>query len=178
MTVHESTSTTEEIFEANLCDCTACLLIPLSVLALEVDRPMRGWDELLKHEGIKVIPDHLGRPSIAALAARRLIATRRRQAELTAEDAKRRTEELTKKYPRRTGRAIPAQEGMTPYESLAAAGGIVTPEQEFGLGREKPRFLEEAIEAGQRELAEKKRRTAERKRELAENIIDKLTGKR
>jgi hypothetical protein len=52
-------------------------------------------------------------------------------------------------------------EGMTPFESLLAAGQVVTPEQEFG-GRPKPNFLRDELEAGARAIAEEKRLAEER----------------
>ena len=35
---------------------------------------------------------------------------------------------------------------MTPWNRFLRAGGVVTPEQEFGRGYDKPRFLEDALE--------------------------------
>ncbi|MBA2724446.1 MAG: hypothetical protein H0U53_00505, partial [Actinobacteria bacterium] len=103
--------TTTEIFEANLCDCSACLSVPLSILELEVDRPLEGWEAALERLDIRVSDDHLGRRSVGALAARRLIASRRREVELVAENAARRHEELDKKRPRVVG--VPAVEGLS-----------------------------------------------------------------
>jgi hypothetical protein len=48
---------------------------------------------------------------------------------------------------------VPALEGATAFESLVAAGGVVTPAQEFGR-RPKPNFIVEALEAGRRQEAD------------------------
>ena len=74
--------------------------------------------------------------------------------------------------PRSVG--VPAIEGMSPFESMVAAGGVVSPQDEFG-GRPKPRFLQEALEAGQRAIDEM--RAANAKRKLADQAKDKLGGK-
>jgi hypothetical protein len=58
---------------------------------------------------------------------------------LAVEHAQRRTERLAKKYPVPAGPGLPVQEGMTPVESMVAAGGVVSLQGEFG-GRPKPRF--------------------------------------
>ena len=47
---------------------------------------------------------------------------------------------------------LPAVEGLSAFESLVAAGGVVTPTQEFG--RPKPNFVVEEIEAGRKQAAE------------------------
>lgn len=164
--------TIDEAVEATLCDCTACLSVPLSILQLELETPISGWDAHLEQRGIRVTTDHLGRKAIPAVAARRLMTERRdRLARLAAEAERRRAAAKP-----RVVIGFPAQEGMTPYESLVAgSGGIVTPEQEFGLGRAKPRFLEEALDASARELAQKKREAAAKaKRRLADQAKDKL----
>lgn len=56
---------------------------------------------------------------------------------------------------------------LTPFEAMAAAGGVVLPSEEFG--REPPNFLEEALSEGQRQLA-KRRAEANEKRRLADKI--------
>ena len=54
---------------------------------------------------------------------------------------------------------------MTPLEPLAAAGGMVSPAEEFG-GIPRPNFLEEKLAAGQRAAAEKRRLADEAKAKL------------
>ena len=86
--------------------------------------------------GSAALNDHLGRSAISALAARRLIAKLRRRDELAAEESERRFAALNTKRPVPVG--LPAQEGMTPYESMVAAGAVVMPSVEFAGGRERP----------------------------------------
>lgn len=88
------------------------------------------------------------------------------------EEGRRKTEEVQKR-PVVVG--VPAVEGATPYESMLAATGIVTPDQEFG-GREPPRFLEEQLAASAREIAEKRRQTQQRNKErLADQMKKDLS---
>ena len=109
----------------------------------------------------------------SALGARRLIAARRREAELASEKAARRSEKLA--TPHRVGGGVPAIEGASPFESMVAAGGVVMPSEEFAGGRPKPRFLEEEIEAGEKHLAEKKREAeAKSKERLVAQMQDQL----
>lgn len=69
---------------------------------------------------------------------------------------------------------MPAVEGMSPFESMVAAGGVISPEQEFG-GRPKPRFLQDELEAGARAIAEEKREAAARAAQrLADQAKDRL----
>ena len=108
-------------------------------------------------------------------AARKLFQHLRRRDELFAEDHARRSAENAVKYAVPAAVGVPAVEGMTPFESLVAAGVVtVTPEQEFG-GRPKPNFLRDELEAGARAQAEEKRLAAERAKErLAKQMKDKL----
>ena len=63
---------------------------------------------------------------------------------------------------------------MSPFEAMVAAGGVVSPEQEFG-GRPKPRFLQDELAAGARAQAEERRLADERAKErLAKQMKDKL----
>ena len=48
---------------------------------------------------------------------------------------------------------VPALEGASPFESLVAAGGVVTVQEEFGR-RPKPNFLVDELEEGRRQAAE------------------------
>ena len=142
--------------------CSSCLTIPVSALALEVDVPLNGWATLFDDLGIRVLSDPAGRKSILTIDARRLLGMLRRRDELFVEDARRRTEKMAKKYPVPVGPSIPAQEGLSPFETLAATVGVVSPQDEFGNGRERPDFLREELLAGQRDLDEKKQLAAAR----------------
>lgn len=152
------------------------LTVPISHLSLEpgVDVPIDGWQRMFDQLSIRVVTDVAGRPAISSLAARRLFAAIKRQAELRAEDAQRRSEKLAKKYPVPAGRGLPAIEGASAIESLVAAGGVVTPEQEFG-GRPRPNFLQEELAAGEQAQAEKQRIAAERAKDrLTKQMQDRL----
>ena len=70
-------------------------------------------------------------------------------------------------------------EGMSPFESMAAAGKIVSPAKEFGGGRDKPNFLRDELDASQRDLdAKKEMAQAKAKARLEDEMKDKLGGKR
>ena len=175
METETTTEATNEVFELNLCDMGST--IPVSHLSLEegIEVPLKGWSGLFEEMGIKILTDPAGRPAITTLAARQLLNTLRRRDKLAVEHAQRRTEKLAKKHPISVGREIPAQEGLSPFETMVAAGGVVSPQDEFGSGRERPNFLREELAAGQRADAEKKRLAAERKKErLIDQAKDKL----
>src|SRR5829696_5832497 len=53
-------------------------LIPLSVLALDLPRPGEGWASYLHERNIPVGEDDLGRPAIARVDARQLLAQKRK----------------------------------------------------------------------------------------------------
>ena len=173
----ETDTTTEAangVFELNLCDMG--LTIPVSHLALEdgIDVPFSGWQQVFDHLGIKTLTDPAGRSAITTLDARKLLSTLKRRDELAVEAAQRRTERMAKKYPVPVGPGLPVQEGMTPVESMVAAGGVVSLHDEFG-DRPKPRFLEDEILAGEQEQAAKRRLAAERaKQRLLDQAKDKL----
>ena len=104
--------------------------------------------------------------------------TVRRRDEIFAEAHARRSAESAAKYPLPSTVGVLAVPGASPFESLVAAGGVVTPEQEFG-GRPKPRFRQDELEAGARAQAEEKREAeAKAAKRLADQAKDKLGGKR
>ena len=147
--------------------CDGCNSVPVSHLALEagVSEPLQGWQGVFDEMNIRTVVDPAGRTAIPTIAARRLLTALRRRDELFAEDAQRRAEKMATRHPV-TADAVPAQEGMSPFESLAAAaGGVVSVEQEFGRGYGKPDFLREELAAGQRADDEKKRLAVERKQQ-------------
>jgi hypothetical protein len=147
-----------EVAEQVLCD--GCVAVPLSHLALEIPVPIAGWEPLFEEHKVKVVTDYIGRPAIAAAAARRLLRTLRRQDELRVEDAQRRSEKLAKKYPRPAGRGLPAQEGLSPFEVLASAADYQSVQSEFGR-HPRPTFLQDELAAGDKALAEKQARAKE-----------------
>jgi hypothetical protein len=51
--------------------------VPLSHLALDVPIPAEGWPGFLGVRGIKIVPDHIGRDSVASHDARRLLEEHR-----------------------------------------------------------------------------------------------------
>lgn len=108
--------------------------------------------------------DDVGMRAIPVSEARAYFDERAEWKARQAEDARRRLEEQErKKGPVPAG--VPAQEGMTPLESIAAAGGLVSPRDEFG-GIPAPNFLEEELAAGRRVAAEKERAVAKMKEDL------------
>lgn len=148
----------EERVEQTGCDC--CSTIPISYLALDLHAPFGGWEALFASRGVEVVTDDLGRPAIPRAALGELIAEREAtKAAQRAESERQRKQAAQKK---RVVVGVPAQEGMSAYESMVAATGLVTPEDEWG--RAKPRFLEEHIEAGAKDLARRRAETAEKKR--------------
>jgi len=159
--------------EAVLCGCINCISVPLSVLQLDLDKPIGGWEPLFAELNIKILTDHVGRRSVTAAAARQLLKTARRRDELAVEQAERLAETRAARHPVRAG-GVPMVEGASPYESLVAAGGVVSPRDEF-RGHPKTTFLQDALLAGERAQAEEKRLAEERAKErLAEQMTDKL----
>lgn len=120
-------------------------LVPLALIALEVDEPTELVADRL---GEAVQLDDVGMRAVPAEVARRFLTER---AEQTArmEEQSRRLQEL-EAPPVPAG--IPAIEGATPMASVMAADpGYVRPSEEFGFA--KPNFLAEELEAGARQLA-------------------------
>jgi hypothetical protein len=132
-------------------------LVPLVLIALEVDEPVDLIaDRLADH----VRPDDVGMRAVPAAAAREFLAGRAEQA-ARMEDQFRRLQEAHEPSP--VARGVPAQEGSTPLESLMANDAdFVTPRDEFA-GRERPNFIAEAIEQGERQLAAARAEAASKK---------------
>lgn len=151
----------------------AAVLVPLATIAVEVGETV---DQLVDRFSGHVQLNSVGMRCVPADAAMRFFAERYEQRKRQEADRARRAAEAAKKTPVRAW--APAIEGASPYESmLAGAGGVVTPEQEFGGGRERPRFLEEALEKSHRELAQRRAETAEKKDRAAAALKDQLGGK-
>jgi len=153
-----------------LSTCNTCRLIPVSHLGLDIGEPLGGFRSMFDRNGIEVVEDDIGRPSISRDDLGRLLTERREREAALVADAARRAAELEAKRPVLVG--VPAREGATPYESMLAATGIVTPDQEFGR-REPPRFLEEQLEAGAKALAEKRAQTREQNKQRAADKLKK-----
>jgi hypothetical protein len=80
--------------------------------------------------------------------------------ELLAEDRERearmaaqRAEQAAREDPISPG--VPALDDASAYESMIAAGGVVTPSEEFGR-RPAPNFLDEELAEGRRRAAEQR----------------------
>jgi hypothetical protein len=132
-------------------------LVPLALIALEVDEPVELVADRL---GDAVRLDDVGMRTIPAAVAREFLAGRAEQA-ARMEDQARRLQESLESLPVPAG--LPAQEGLTPLESLMSADpAYSTPYDEFG-GRERPNFLAEELEAGARRLAAAQAEAASKK---------------
>jgi len=143
--------------------CDHCSTIPVSHLSLDLNAPTVGWAISLEGRGIQLVTDDLGRQAISRADFAGLIAEQSDRERRSVEEARRRAEEAQKR-PVVVG--VPAVEGASARESMLAAAGLVTPDQEFGR-REAPRLLEEALDAGAKALAEKRAKTAARNRQRA-----------
>ena len=117
-------------------------LVPVSHLFLDVDVPIGGWQEALANRGVEIVLDDLGRPSVPRQVLGELIAEHREREALLAEQAA----QEAAAQPVAIAAGVPALEGATPFESLAAAAGAdyISPAEEFG--RPRPRFIEEELE--------------------------------
>ncbi len=126
--------------------CDGCSPIPVSHLDLDLKTPIQGWPASLANRGIEVVTDDLGRQAISRTDFAGLISERNEAQRRHVEECRRRALETQKK---RVVVGVPAVEGATPYQSMLAHTGLVTPDQEFG-GRQPPRFLEEQLASARR----------------------------
>jgi hypothetical protein len=124
-------------------------LIPVRHLSLDLDEPLSGWELALLERGVEILEDDLGRPCVRRKVLGELLREEReRLARIEAESAARVAAAVA---PLPGG--LPALEGGSAMESLMANDpGYRSPSEEFGQ-RPKPRFLEEALEAGARHQA-------------------------
>jgi hypothetical protein len=122
-------------------------LIPISHLSLDLGEPIVGWAASLSEHGIELLEDDIGRKAISREDARTLLAERRER-EARLEDQRRRdAESADKQVPVMAG--VPALEGASPFESMAAADpDFTTPRDEFG--RPRPSFLDDMLAEGNR----------------------------
>jgi hypothetical protein len=158
--------TATEGIEATICD--ACQLVPLSHLHLDADEPTSGWARHFAERGVEVVLDDLGRPSVPRRVLGELLAERREREARAAEELAQRATAHRPPVPA----GLPVVEGSTPFESLVAAGGHVSVQEEFGGGRVSPsqefmdaQFAEarqlEAIAQAEREAVENAQRVLE-----------------
>jgi hypothetical protein len=150
--------TEEESTEALLCD--ACRRVPLSHLSLDLPEPVQGWESFFDQRSVVILDDSAGRPSIPRWVLADLIRESKERERRVAEEAAQLAAALNVPV---VGRGVPAVEGATPFESMAAAG-VVMPSEEFG--RPRPNFLEQELARGrQHQLAEAE--AARRRKEKA-----------
>ena len=127
--------------------CDGCRLIPINHLSLDLDVPVGGWEMFLSEQGIDVMSDDLGRPSIARSVVGALLReqanTEKLQAERTALRAMEMAE-VERRTPVPAGMA--AQEGMTALETLMTADDYSTPDDE--MGRPKVNWLADELARG------------------------------
>jgi hypothetical protein len=122
-------------------------LIPLALVALQADESIELVADRLRDV---VRFDDVGMRVIPSVAAREFFFERAEQEARVANQA-RRLEETHEPSPIPVG--VPALEDASPFASLMAAdSSYASPSEEFG-GRPKPRFVQEAIEQGERQLA-------------------------
>jgi hypothetical protein len=146
-------------------ECDACSTIPVSHLSLDLPEPITGWARALAERNIEVAEDDLGRPSVQRhVLGELLVDDREREARLAAQRAE---QAAALKAPVPGG--VPALDGASPYESMVAAGGVTTPQDEFGR-RPRPNFLAEELSAGRKQAADERaeRAAVERARKLLE----------
>jgi hypothetical protein len=138
-------------------------VIPLSVLALDHPEPLAGWEQSLAESGVELLEDELYRPAIRREDARTLIRERRQQERDQADQAAQRAAAHKVVLPS----GVPVVEGSTPFESLVAADGVVTPQQEFGRRGSRSVFeelLDQELAEGQRKAAEERAEAAKKAR--------------
>jgi hypothetical protein len=123
-------------------------LIPISHLSLDLSEPISGWPGMFAERGVEIVLDDLGRPSVPRQVLGELLAERREREARVLEDQRRRdAERADSKVPVSAG--VPALEGASPFESLAAADpDFTTPRDEFG--RPRPSFLDDMLAEGNR----------------------------
>jgi hypothetical protein len=153
--------------EPEATECDACARIPLSHLGLDLDEPMIGWPEFFRERGVEVVEDDLSRPSVPRRILGELLAEREEQEARVA--VQRAAEAAARPAPVPVG--VPALDDASPFESMVAAGGVTTPQQDFGR-RPRPNFLDEELAAGRRQAADE-----EAEREAVERAKQLLDGR-
>jgi hypothetical protein len=124
-------------------------LVPLALLALEVDEPIEVVADRL---GDQVKLDDIGMRTVPSSAAREFLADRAEQTRRMEAQA-RRLQEAHVPSPVAVG--VPALENGSAMESLMAHDpGYLTVAEEFGLP--KPTFLDDMLAEGQRAAADQR----------------------
>lgn len=133
-------------------------LVPVSHLALDLAEPIAGWEADLLERGVEILEDDLGRPCVRREVLGDLLREEReRLARIEAESAARVAAAVAP-----VPGGLPALEHGSAMEAIAAGDpNFVTPAAEFG--RPAPRFLQEAIEDGERQLAAAQAEAADKK---------------
>ena len=108
-------------------------LIPLSVLALDLDEPGGGWVAAFTAAGVPVVEDDIGRASVCRVDAARLITERREAAARAWEASERRIAALAADQARSERYAgIPADripDGVLPVTALLQAAKDAEPKR-------------------------------------------------
>jgi hypothetical protein len=142
--------------------CDGCRLVPVSYLSLDIEKPIGDWGPMLAANDIEVVTDDIGRDAITRQALGELLAERREREARLLEEAERRR--IAAK-PKAARPHVLARDGASPFESMVLAEHhYSTPAEEFGrpgTGGVAHELLMEELAAGQRAIAEKKRRLAE-----------------
>jgi hypothetical protein len=101
--------------------------VPLVVLALSIPEPPNGWVNWLAVKGITVVPDHIGRDSVACHHAKRLLDEQREEQLRRAALARLQEQEAVAEDERRRSqiwggiRADQVPDGMTATELMLAS---------------------------------------------------------
>jgi hypothetical protein len=108
--------------------------VPLSVLALDLDPPVAGWDHYLSECGVEIINDDLGRRSVRRADAARLLreqAAARQRAYEMAEANERAAIEADKRWRAQLHPGVPWHQmpdpGLLPVVQMTAAGRAAEP---------------------------------------------------
>jgi hypothetical protein len=99
-------------------------LVPISVLALDLDLPIGSWTLYLEGRGVAVLQDDIGRPAITRADARWLILERREAEARAREVAERMDAEREAQRLAQLPAGLPADQvptGMTPAMAMVAA---------------------------------------------------------
>jgi hypothetical protein len=133
-------------------------LLPLPVAAWHATVGARTVDGIAKGDAVLVHgqlsggSNDLGRASVPRRVLAELLAEREE------EEARGAAQQAQQAAARRTPVAVgvPALDGASPYESMVAAGGVVTPSQEFGGGRTSvhQEVLDERLDEGRKHAAD------------------------
>jgi hypothetical protein len=145
--------------------CDGCRLIPVSHLSLDIAEPMGGFPRMLAANGIGIVEDDVGRPSITRETLGELLAERREREERLAEEARQRQAEEVPKKVRPAG--VAGREGMSAVEAMISQDpAFSTPAQDFRRvpGGTTAELLDAQLAEGQRRQAERRAETAEKQR--------------